>query len=55
MAAISIVYWFVWLIWAFFGIGRNYPFTGPWLNAGGDILVVILFLIIGLVAFPLRL
>lgn len=54
MSPISVVYWVVWLIWAFFGIGRNYPFNGPWVAAGGDILLVVLTLIIGLVLFPLR-
>lgn len=55
MAAISVVYWIVWVIWTFFGIGRNYPFSGVGLAFGGDILLVILLLIIGLTAFPVHL
>ena len=55
MAPISIVYWLVWLIWSFCGVGRNYPFNGPWVNAGGDILLVILLFIIGLTVFPVHL
>ena len=55
MSAISVVYWICWVLWAFFGVRRNYPFTGPWISAGGDILLVILTLIIGLTLFPIHL
>lgn len=55
MSAIAVVYWICWIFWAFFGIGRNYPFSGPWIGAGGDILLVIILLIIGLIICPIHL
>lgn len=55
MSPISVVYWVCWFVWTFCGYRRNYPFTGPWVNTGGDILLVIMLMIIGLVVFPIHL
>ena len=54
MTPIGIVYYVCWVLFSFFGWRRNWPNT-TWPNAGGDLLLVIMLLIVGLVLFPPRL